>query len=62
VTKKLTIVGWFIIGTLYGLKDRRSDLRASMAATLDRIAEITEAPSGAPVARAAQTPQMRSTS
>jgi hypothetical protein len=42
VTAKLTIVGWFIIGTLYGLKDRRSDLRASMLATLDRLAEITE--------------------
>jgi len=41
VTRKLTIVGWFIIGTLYGLKDRRSDLRASMLATLDRLAEIT---------------------
>jgi hypothetical protein len=42
VTKKLTIVGWFIIGTLYGLKDRRSDLRAGMTASLDRIAELTE--------------------
>jgi hypothetical protein len=42
VTKNLTIVGWFIIGTLYGMKDRRSDLRASMVASLDRIAELTE--------------------
>jgi hypothetical protein len=42
VTKKLTIVGWFIIGTLYGLKDRPSDLHASMVATLDRLAELTE--------------------
>jgi hypothetical protein len=42
VTKKLTIVGWFIIGTLYGLKDRRSDLRAGMTASLERIAEIVE--------------------
>lgn len=42
VTKKLTIVGWFIIGTLYGLKDRRSDLHAGMLATLERLAEITE--------------------
>jgi hypothetical protein len=45
VTRQLTIIGWFIIGTLYGLKDRRSDLRNSMIATLDRIAEITEASS-----------------
>lgn len=42
VTKALTIVGWFIIGTLYGMKDRRSDLRASMLATLDRLARLTE--------------------
>jgi hypothetical protein len=44
VTRQLTIVGWFIIGTLYGLKDRRADLRASMEATLTRIAELTERP------------------
>jgi hypothetical protein len=62
VTKKLTIIGWFIIGTLYGLKDRRSDLRASMTATLDRIAEITEAPNGAAAARAKQTLIKRSES
>jgi hypothetical protein len=43
VTKQLTIVGWFIIDTLYGLHDRRSDLHASMQATLDRLAAITEA-------------------
>lgn len=42
VTKQLTVVGWFIIGTLYGRKDRRRDLRASMIATLDRLAELTE--------------------
>lgn len=42
VTKALTVVGWFIIGTLYGMKDRRSDLRASMTATLDRLAEMLE--------------------
>ena len=47
VTKPLTIVGWFIIGTLYGMRDRRSDLRASMLRTLDRLAEMTEAPSTA---------------
>jgi Polyketide cyclase / dehydrase and lipid transport len=42
VTKELTILGWFIIGTLYGMKDRRSDLHKSMLATLDRLAEIME--------------------
>ena len=40
VTKPLTIVGWFIIGTLYGLKDREGDLHRSMVATLDRLAEV----------------------
>ena len=44
VTKDLTVVGWFIIGTVYGRKDRRTELRASMLATLDRVAELTEAP------------------
>jgi hypothetical protein len=44
VTKQLTIVGWFIIGTLYGMKDRRSDLRTSMLATLDRLAAVVGAP------------------
>ena len=43
VTKPLRLMGWFIIGTLYGLKDRRADLRASMERTLDRLAELTEA-------------------
>lgn len=40
VTKPLSIVGWFIIGGLYGLKDRRTDLRAGMNETLDRLARI----------------------
>lgn len=42
VLKPLTIVGWFIIGTLYGLKDRRSDLHNSMVDSLDRLAKIAE--------------------
>lgn len=42
VTKELSIVGWFIIGTLYGLKDRRTDLRNSMTVTLERLAKIVE--------------------
>lgn len=40
VTKDLTIVGWFIIDTLYGLKDRRRDLRAGMEQTLERLASV----------------------
>lgn len=44
VVKPLRLMGWFIIGTLYGLKDRRADLRASMERTLERLAELAEAP------------------
>lgn len=42
VTKQLNIIGWFIIDTLYGLKDRRSDLRAGMQRTLEQLANIAE--------------------
>jgi hypothetical protein len=45
VTKELTIIGWFIIDTLYGCKDRRADLRAGMEHTLDRLAEIAQSKS-----------------
>lgn len=48
VTKPLSIVGWFIIGTLYGLKDRRGDLRRSMVATLDRLAVVATTASTSP--------------
>ncbi|MEA3054581.1 MAG: hypothetical protein QOD30_13 [Actinomycetota bacterium] len=43
VVTPITWFGWFIIGTLYGLKDRRSGLRASMSASLDRLAELVAA-------------------
>jgi ligand-binding SRPBCC domain-containing protein len=42
VIKPVTIVGWFIIDTLYGMKDRRSELRASMEQSLERVAELVE--------------------
>ena len=42
VVKPVTVVGWFVIGTLYGLKDRRGDLRASMVASMDRLAQLVE--------------------
>jgi len=42
VTKPISIVGWFIIDTLYGMKDRKSDLRTSMADSLDRVAALVE--------------------
>jgi hypothetical protein len=42
VLKKVNLLGWFIIDTLAGLKDRRSDLRFGMTRSLERIAEIVE--------------------
>lgn len=43
VTRPVTLFGWFIIGVVYGNKDRRSDLRRGMTKTLERLAELTEA-------------------
>jgi hypothetical protein len=42
VIKPLNLLGWFIIDTLYGLKDRKSDLRNGMTQTLDKLAQLTE--------------------
>lgn len=43
VASPVTRLGWFIIGILYGLKDRRAGLRANMDASLARLAEVVEA-------------------
>jgi hypothetical protein len=42
VLKKVNGLGWFIIDTLAGLKDRRSDLHLGMTTSLERIAAIVE--------------------
>jgi hypothetical protein len=42
VTSPVQRMGWFVIGTLYGLKDRRAGLRANMEASLARVAAIAE--------------------
>jgi hypothetical protein len=42
VVKPVSRLGWFIIDTLAGLKDRRSDLQRGMAQSLARIAQIVE--------------------
>jgi hypothetical protein len=44
VTRSLSPIGWFIIGTLFGRSDRRSDLRAGMEQTLQRMRESVEVP------------------
>jgi hypothetical protein len=54
VTEPISIIGWFIIDTLYGMKDRRGELRASMAASLERVAELLE-PAASPAPSAART-------
>ena len=48
VLKNVNALGWFIIDTLAGLKDRRTDLQNGMTTSLDRIAAIVEHPSHAP--------------
>lgn len=42
VTRPVTLWGWFVIGVLYGNKDRRGDLRRGMTQTLERLAALTE--------------------
>ena len=42
VTQTVSWLGWFIIGGLYGLRDRRGDLRAGMQQTVQRIRETVE--------------------
>ncbi|TQM13881.1 SRPBCC family protein [Pseudonocardia kunmingensis] len=42
VTRPITRLGWFIIGTLFGGRDRRTDLRHGMHQTLQRVAAAAE--------------------
>jgi hypothetical protein len=42
VTTPISRLGWFIIGRLYGSRDRRGELRAGMQQTLQRIRETAE--------------------
>ena len=42
VTQPITRLGWFIIGRLYGCRDRRAELRAGMQQTVQRIRETAE--------------------
>lgn len=47
VTRPVPLIGWVLIGGLYGLKDRREDLRRGMTATLERLAKLVEHPANA---------------
>ena len=42
VTKPVSRIGWFIIGTLFGRKDRRTDLHRGMEQTLERLRHVAE--------------------
>ena len=44
VLKDVNALGWFIIDTLAGLKDRQTDLQYGMTTSLERIAAIVESP------------------
>ena len=42
VTHPISRLGWFIIGRLFGCRDRRAELRAGMDQTVQRIRETAE--------------------
>jgi len=42
VTTALSPLGWFVIGGLFGRKDRRADLRHGMEQTLERLRAVVE--------------------
>lgn len=42
VTRPLSRIGWFVIGTLFGRADRRNDLRLGMQQTLERMRDTAE--------------------
>lgn len=42
VVRPVTRLGWFVIGTLYGVKDDRALLRQGMLDTLERLRELAE--------------------
>ncbi len=48
VTEPVSAFGWFIIGTLFNRKDRRTDLRNGMQQTLERIRAVAESQHSSP--------------
>lgn len=48
VTSPVRLLGWFIIGVVYGNKDRQADLRRGMTTTLERLAALVEESQTAP--------------
>jgi hypothetical protein len=48
VTRRMSPVGWFVIGVLFARKDRRSDLRTGMEQTLQRLQVTVERTTATP--------------
>ena len=42
IVRPMGRVGWFIIGTVFARKDRRTDLRTGMEETLQRLRRVAE--------------------
>jgi len=42
VTRPISRLGWFVIGRLFGSRERRAELRAGMTQTLQRIRDTAE--------------------
>jgi hypothetical protein len=42
VTRPVSALGWFVIGWMFGRRDRRADLRAGMEQTLERMRSMAE--------------------
>jgi hypothetical protein len=42
VTRRISRTGWFIVGVLFGSRNRRQELRAGMEQTLQRLKETAE--------------------
>jgi hypothetical protein len=52
VTRPISCLEWFIIGRLFGCRDRRAELRAGMDQTVQRIRETDRLTRCGPIARA----------
>jgi hypothetical protein len=50
VTHAISRFGWFVVGRLYGLRNRGGDLRTGMGHTLQRIRETAERDTPEPIA------------
>lgn len=52
VARPIKLLGWFVIGVIFGERDRRAALRANMEQSLARLAELAEAEDASATGRA----------